>query len=193
MSTRPTRSISSAASSYPPHHVQVATSNSATFIRFPSSARTTQPFIPLCPSRTSFSSTPVSSLTADSKSSCSPEPTEGRRGRSEQRVNPILTNPLLNHRREQPKTHPRPRRSSQPTRRIVTAPMTAVPIITDVPQTILPEETSVAHVEEEPTYMDEVKFDYISRWIREVRAATKTEQRSPTRIRRSKRRTTMLS
>lgn len=190
VSVRPTRSLSSAASSYPPHNIQVATSNSATFIRFPTSARTTQPFIPLCPSRTSFSSTPVSSMTVDSKSSYSPEPIEVRRGRSEQRVNPILNNPLLNHRREKPQIHPRPCFSSQPTSRIPATTVTTIPIVADVEETVLPIETPLAQIQDENTnYMDEVKFDYISRWIQEVRAATKTESSSPTRIRRTKRRT----
>lgn len=202
-SMKPVPIISSpAATSFPPHRIQVATTNSATFIRFPNSARQSQAFIPLCPSRTSFSSTPVSCFTTDSKSSTSPEPNENRRGRSESRVNPILSNPLLNHRREQPKTQPRTSYSAHPARlplSTVTNRATTAPVLTDRQRAdalvIAPVPTTPIEPEEDLclSYMDDVKFDYISRWIREVRAATFSDSRSPPRVKRSKRRSATQS
>ena len=98
--------------------VQVATTNSATFIHFPTNNRQSSLFIPLCPSRTSVSSTPVSCITTEthsvsnrSKSSVRTPPSSNgnadqRRDLTQPRANPILNNPLLNHRKEQPKAVP---------------------------------------------------------------------------------------
>jgi hypothetical protein len=222
-------SSSSASSSSSPFHgrrclVQVATNNSSTFIKFPTNARQASPFIPVFRPRTSFSSTRLSSHTADTQSisnqskSSAKAPTScntsdvHKRNHSEQRVNPILNNPLLNHRKEQPKSLPikpsneysrttrlclssRPLKSTQDDHRIPiirasTAPLFAHQTDTNVnisDRLILPNnnKTSGQH---QMQYADDNKYDYITRWLNEVRAATYSNETLPLKSKRTKQR-----
>lgn len=195
--------------------VQVATNNSATFIQFPRNARQACPFIPICRSRTDHSSTRYSPQTVETQSSSTQSksftnaPTssiasgegENKRGQSQQRINPILTNPLLNHRKEHPKTPPmtssnthsrttrlclssKPFRTTsndayRPTIRASTAPILAHPkqtninisdrLILSIDQKRIEQEQEQ---EQQTQYIDQNKYDYITRWLNEVRAAT---------------------
>ena len=236
MTVASTSSTSSTSSGLKPIYgrerlVQVATTNSATFIQFPTNNRHACLFIPLCPSRASVSSTPVSSLTTETNSisykskssartpSLSNDTGDQRRDLSQPRANPILNNPLLNHRKEQPKSLPvkstneytRPTRlclSSRPfraaptdppvvTNRASTAPLFAHPTNAhhNAPDRhMIPVITKTTEEQEQPQqefqYVDDTKLDYITRWIRQVRAATFSQNLLPTRPRRTKRRFT---
>ena len=191
--------------------VQVATDNSATFIQFPAHYRSKCMFRPIYPSRTSFSSTPVSSINTEtpsvSKSSGSDQ-TDTKRDPSQVRVNPILNNPLLNHRKEQPKTpltsnqigsSPRPLKHNividplSPTNRASTAPIFAHqinpnPRISDRNFLSVDEKIDDSNQQRQYPLLDENKHDYISRWISEVRAATFSHDTLNTRPKRTKRR-----
>jgi hypothetical protein len=191
--------------------VQVATTNSATFIQFPKSARQTSLFVPISRFRTSHSSTRLSprtndtqSLSNQSKSSKNP-PTSSSTGSGEhkpdhfqQRINPILNNPLLNHRREEPKfSHiTRNCQSSKPLR--ATLNDTQIPIIRPTTAPMFGHQKEISDrliisiekktfKQEETQYVDD-KYDYITRWLNEVRAATYYNETFLSKIRRTKRR-----
>jgi hypothetical protein len=203
--------------------IQVATNNSATFIQFPTNARQPSPFVPICRPRTSLSATRLSthatdtqSLSNQSKSSAhAPTPSidssDHKRSHSKERINPILNNPLLNHRKEQPKTPPvsysntysyttRLCLSSKPSKttsndnqmpaiRASTAPILAPQKETNInvsDRLITPTDNKTS--EQQMQYVDENKYDYITRWLNEVRAATYSNETFPTKSKRTKRR-----
>lgn len=188
--------------------VQVATNNSATFIQFPMNVRQSSTFVPICRPRTSYSSARLSSPTADtqslsnqSKSSVQERTpsilsSEHKRGRSEQRTNPILSNPLLNHRKEPEKYPPvkSPNENVRPTRnclssrpfkstatndsQLSTIRASTVPPIVHQPEInvslsdrlIMSADNKTR--EHQMQYVDDSKYDYITRWLNAVRAAT---------------------
>lgn len=205
--------------------VQVATNNSATFIQFPRNARQACPFIPISRPRTDHSSTRYSPQTVESQSVSKSFPTpptssvtsgegDNKRGHSQQRTNPILTNPLLNHRKEQPKTPPmksfktysRTTRlclSSKPFR--TTSNETHMPVIRASTAPILAHQKvetninisdrlmisidhkTIEHEEQQTQYIDKNKYDYITRWLNEVRAATCSNKTILAKTKRTKR------
>ncbi|CAF1313778.1 unnamed protein product [Rotaria magnacalcarata] len=188
--------------------IQVATNNSATFIQFPMNVRQSSSFIPICRPRTSYSSARLSSPSADTQSlsnqskSSAQDPqssitsTDHKRGQSERRVNPILNNPLLNHRKEQPKypltkcsnESSRPSRPYLPSKPLKSTATTdtqisairesTVPPIVNQPEIninlsdrlilLTDNKTRELHLQ----YVDENKYDYITRWLNTVRTAT---------------------
>jgi hypothetical protein len=202
--------------------VQVATNNSATFIQFPRHARQASLFIPICHPRTSHSSTRLSSyivetqsLSNQSKSSAN-APTSSiasgdhKRSHSQQPTNPILTNSLLNHRKEQPKTPP-PKEYSRTTRlclssrpvkptlnntqipmiRASTAPVSAHQQEANInisDRLILPIDKKTSEQQQQTQYLDDNKYDYITRWLNEVRAATYSKEALLLKAKRTKRR-----
>jgi len=207
--------------------VQVATNNSATFIQFPRNARRTFPFVPIFRPRTSHSSTRLSSYTVDTQSlsnqskfsanapASSIASDEHKRGHSQPRINPILNNPLLNHRKEEPKSPPvkssneysrttrlclssRPLKptsndTKMPTMRASTAPILAHQKETNInisDRLIIPIEnkTSQQQQQQQTQYVDDNKYDYITRWLNEVRAATHSNEALLSKSKRIKRR-----
>jgi hypothetical protein len=177
---------------------QVATENSSSFVQFPTNLRRSSLFVPITRPRTSLSSTPPSTLITDnqsisnnSKSSNAPSSTttsdDHKRRRSQHGFNPILNNPLLNHRKEQPKPHPI---STPPdfshTMRLYRSARTFKTITkNNKPSTIhqIPSPLLAHHTEcnsnkpmanpnhQEVEYCDKNKYDYIKRWLKEVRLA----------------------
>lgn len=223
----------STSSSVPPSDnrkrlVQVATNNSATFIQFPRSARQSCPFVPISRPRTDHSSTRYSPQTIETQSvsnqskSFTTAPTsseasgdgENKRGQFQQRTNPILTNPLLNHRKEHPKTPPmksfktysrttrlclssKPFRTTSndtqmPAVRASTAPILAhqkvetnINVSDRLMISINPK--TIEHEEQQTQYIDKNKYDYITRWLNEVRAATCSNKTILSKMKRTKR------
>jgi hypothetical protein len=205
--------------------VQVATNNSATFIQFPKNAHQTSPFVPVSRFRTSHSLTRLSSphtvdtqsLSNQSKSSEN-APTssiasgEHKRDHSQQRMNPILNNPLLNHRREKPKSSPiksskeylyttRHCLSSKPLKatsndtqiqiiRATTAPILAhqKEINTNLSDRVIISIDNQTSEQKQTQYVDDNKYDYITRWLNEVRAATYSNGTLISKTKRTKRR-----
>lgn len=194
--------------------VQVATNNSATFIHFPPNHRQSCVFVPICPSRISVSSTPVSSITTDTYSlskSSTPDHTDLKLNHNYPLQNPILSNPLLNHRKEQPKAFPlkafrpirfgnsskatqiNPNDSSLSNTRASTAHLfvhqnNTNPHVSDRHNLIVNEKTSNDNYHP-LSYIDDHKHDYIARWINEVRAATRSSnEKLSSRSKRTKRR-----
>ncbi|UJR09744.1 hypothetical protein I4U23_013973 [Adineta vaga] len=207
---------------------QVATSNSATFIQFPNSARQSTSFIPICRPRTSHSSTYIPSQTTDTQSvsnqsknsatapSSSIASDEHKRSHSHHRINPILNNPLLNHRKEQPKTPPikssteyscttRLCLSSRPIKqtsnendllpnRARTAPLLAHQNVTDSNvSNDLPISIDKKTTAQQFPFVDTTKYDYITRWLNEIRAATYSSELVRSKSKRTKRRSTPTS
>lgn len=186
--------------------VQVATCNSATFIKFPSHYRSNSSFRPLCPSRNSISSTPVSSLNTESpplsKSSGS-EQNEVKREPNKVRLNPILNNPLLNHRKEPARStissarRPifpneltrKPNQSSSESLATISRPKTAPTCIehkiNQSDRKLVENEENIA--ENDSASIDDHKHDFITRWLQEVRAATCSQQQSTATSKRNKR------
>ena len=166
-----TRSTSSSSSCISPSHsrrqrlIQVATTNSSTFIHFPSNRRQSTSFVPVFRACTRMSS-PMTTDTYSSSNHSKISGNEHQRSHSQQRLNPILTNPLLNHRKEQVKFPPmKTNSSSQPLKTLSTAPRraSAVPLLP--PSDPLPTPAP---------FLDEVKFDYITRWLEQIRLVTHT-------------------
>jgi len=202
--------------------LQVATNNSASFIQFPANARQASPFVPINHPRTSYSSTCLPIHTADSQSlsnqskssvnahSSSNASDDPKRSHSQHRINPILSNPLLNHRKEQPKSLPikssneysRTTRlclSSKPLR--ATSNDTHKPIIraNTAPHLVHKKDTHINISDRliipidkkspghQIQYVDANKYDYITRWLNEIRAATYSNEISRTKSKRTKR------
>lgn len=192
---------------------QVATNNSATFIQFPTSARQESSFVPITRPRTSYSSTRLSFHRADTQSvsnqskssvhtpSSSNASDDHKRGHSQHRINPILNNPLLNHRKEQPKSPPikssieysRTTRlclSSKPLKATLNdAPIPTIRASTAPPyidRLILPIDQNPS--DQRMQYVDPNKYDYITRWLTELRAATCSNENFRTKSKRTKRR-----
>ena len=156
----------------------MATDNSASFIRFPLHHRHGTLFIPVRRSTADTHSSPsLSSILRDSPS------------RSfvsvEQRTNPILNNSLLNYRKEQVKpsvdTSPSTRLclSSKPTRSGSTEAVkstirasTAPAHHTTADRNLSDMSTETSDKRQHSPYVDETKYDYITRWVNEVRTAT---------------------
>ena len=203
--------------------IQVATNNSATFIQFLTNARQASPFVPISRPRTSYSTTRLplhttdtQSLSNQSKSSANAPPSSNasddhKRSHSQQRINPILNNPLLNHRKEQPKSPPikssneysrttrlclssRPLKATSndthiPTIRASTAPHLAHQKHTNINTTdrlIIPIDKKIS--EQQMQYVDANKYDYITRWLTEIRAATYSNEKFRAKSKRTKRR-----
>jgi hypothetical protein len=177
--------------------MQVATDNSSAFIQFLTNSRQSLLFVPTHRSRTNLSTTP-SHLTKDthsasnkSKSSNGPSlsftSTDHGRTHSEQRSNPILNNPLLNHRKEQPKSPPlkistdfsytRLYLSSKPLKPISTNRANTVPLLANQTESIIsdkkiiPDDNKNIDQEEIPG-LNKIKYDYITHWLNEVHQAT---------------------
>lgn len=192
-------------------HIQVATSNSATFIQFPRNARQATVFLPVNRPRTSHSSTRLSAYTAETQSLSnqskisSLDSSEQKRCQSQQRTNPILTNPLLNHRKEQMKSPPI--KSSKEYVRTTRLCLSSKPLRTATNETDMPvirastapvivhtkdsspnnaeiskqlsisnEIKTCSNYDQQTQYLDDNKFDYITRWLNEVRAATYSKE-----------------
>ncbi|CAF0884509.1 unnamed protein product [Adineta ricciae] len=207
--------------------LQVATSNSATFIQFPNSARQSLSFIPVCRPRTSHSSMRVPSQTTDTQSlsnqsklsanapSSSNISDEHKRSHSHHRINPILNNPLLNHRKEQPKTPPiksqeysrttrlclssRPMKQTSNENYLSTARARTAPLlahenapVSDISDGFLAPIEKKTPDDQFP-YVDTVKYDYITRWLNEIRAATYSTEPNRGKSKRTKRRLTPTS
>ncbi|CAF1415117.1 unnamed protein product [Adineta steineri] len=210
--------------------VQVATNNSATFIQFPTSTtRQASTFVPICRPRTSLSSIRLPLHTLDTQSvsnqskfsihapSSSNISDDHKRSHSHQRINPILSNPLLNHRKEQPKTPPiRPSNEYSRTTRIS---LSSRPLKSTVNETHIsnnrartaphlihqkePINTNVSDRltisidkkpnEQQSQYIDPTKYDYITRWLNEIRSATSSNETVRTKSKRIKRRLTPSS
>ena len=147
---------------------QVATTNSSTFITFPSNRRQSTSFVPMFRACTRMSS-PMTDTYSSSNHSTKCSPTEHSRSHSQHRLNPILNNPLLNHRKEQVKFPPmkpksRSSISTQPLKTVLDGQRraSATPLLP-------PAETTA---DPPAPYLDEVKFDYITRWLEQIRFAT---------------------
>ena len=223
-----TTSSSSTSSSLLPNYyqrkrlIQVATNNSATFIQFPKNVRHKFPFIPIT-TRLPTSHSSTNTLDTQSISSTNvPVPSidssikEYRRSRSQQRNNPILNNPLLNHRKEEikippikpPRQYPRTTRlclSSRPFKYILhnsqnsnirasTAPIfahqsdTNINIYDRLITSVENKPSQQQENEQQTQYADDNKYDFITRWLNEVRAATCSNESIPTKVKRTKRR-----
>lgn len=187
--------------------VQVATNNSATFIQFPVRSRQSSPFVPLCRPRTSQSSARLSSNTPDTQSlsnqsktseparTFSSDESDHKRVQSQQRANPILENPLLNHRKSPVKYPPiksanessrktRLCQSAKPFKPLSNNIQLATIRASTVPPIVHPQENNMnisdrllisidnTPSEHQKQYVDNNKYDYITRWLNEVRAAT---------------------
>ena len=195
-------SASAAAARERRHPTQVATDNSSTFIEFPTNSRQSSLFIPTYRLRISRSSMRPFSPTTDTQfvlnkaqslntSSSSISNENHRRHHSQQRTNPILSNPLLNHRKEQPTFFPtkmltdlsqdtkfnlssKPPRPTASNKRILTTRANTNSFSTR------PTETNSTRLialknndeQEELSYLDKDKYDYITRWLDEVRQVT---------------------
>ncbi|UJR36358.1 hypothetical protein I4U23_029084 [Adineta vaga] len=179
------------------HRTQIATDNSSSFIPFFARLQQTTVFIPAHRSRTNLSTTPSSSLTTDiqsisnesklsNPSSSNSISRERKRFESQQRFNPILNNPLLNHRREVPK--PVRMNISTDSSQTIKLHQTTKPFKVRsndkqtstsslLTQRIEPV-TDRKVISEELPLIDKRKYDYITRWIHDVRLATySSEQR----------------
>ena len=195
-------SASSSASASPTNErrqrlVQVATDNSSTFIPFPCHPRQSFSFVPVSRPRASLSSARISSPTGDAhsvsnQSKGSVHLPEQQRSRSQQRTNPILDNPLLNHRKQQVKESPpklisdvslisRLCLSSKPfktallngqimPRRANTAPLLLHPSenASSASERLTPDDLNQQCL----PYLDVTKHDYITRWLQDIRLAT---------------------
>ncbi|CAF3801396.1 unnamed protein product [Rotaria sp. Silwood1] len=187
--------------------IQVATNNSATFIRFPTNARQSSPFVPISRPRISHSLTRESSAIVDTQSlsnqsklsthaaTSSIASGDHKRDHSQQRINPILNNPLLNHRKEQPKSSPI--KSSKPLSNnnqiSINCASTVSPIVNQQETNInLSDRLIISNdsktSEQQMKYVDENKYDYITRWLNEVRAATFSNETFRTESSRTKQR-----
>lgn len=144
--------------------IQVATTNSSTFIRFPSNRRQSTSIVPMFHATSTRLSSPITDTYSSSNHSAKVSIHEHSRSHSQQRSNPILNNPLLNHRKEQVKFPPmkpnsRPSLSSQPLKTLSNAPRRAS-ATPDLP------------VEPPVSYLNEEKIDYIQRWLEQIRSVT---------------------
>lgn len=177
----PRISISSATStstsSSKQYRRHVATQNSSAFIQFLTNSRQSTIFIPI-----NHNLPRPTSGTTDSQSKsntpCLITEQPNRKIRSaEQKCNPILNNSLLNYRREQPKSVPVKTNviSTQTTRLCLSAKSSTsrkriFPLrlpnasISQFDQDILP-------LNSHEPYLDKIKYDYITRWLRDVAQA----------------------
>lgn len=178
---------------------QVATNNSSTFIQFPTNSRQSSLFVPTYQLRRSRSTVRPVLLTADTQStintpSSSLVNADNERNHFQHRFNPILNNPLLNHRKEQPKSLPiktsidvshttRLCLSSKPSKtisnenqisrnRASTAPFLAHQTeSTSSDRQVTPDDDE-DNDQQEINCLDKIKYDYITNWLQEVEQAT---------------------
>ena len=176
-------------------------------------------YIPICRSRMSSSLTRPSSHTIDNQSlsnqskSSAQVPTSNdtnndcRRTHSQQRINPILNNPFLNHRKEQPKINVHINSSNEhhkknqfyrlPRSLKLNSNIVRVPPIRPIQRTeitntnkpnTMPALTNNHRTEQDISYVDKTKYDYITRWLNEVREATYSTELVRSTSKRTKRR-----
>jgi len=194
----------SSSSSSPPntrrqYFKQVATNNSSTFIQFPTNSRQSSLFVPTYQSQTNRSTVRPVLLTTDTRStsntpSSSIVNADHERSHSQQRSNPILSNPLLNHRKEQPKSLPiktlidlshttrlclsskplkTPSNDNQiPRNRASTAPFLAHQTESITSDRQLTLDDNEDHDQQEIHCLDKSKYEYITNWLHEVEQAT---------------------
>ncbi|CAF2802332.1 unnamed protein product [Rotaria sp. Silwood2] len=178
-----------------------ATHNSSTFIRFPTNTRQSTSFVPIYRPQANVLSVQPCSLTTDtqslsnkSKSSNTPPSSitsdQHKHNYSQQRSNPILNNPLLNHRKEQPKSFPNKfstnfsyttriclssktnsNGNQLSTNRASTAPQLTHQIENTSDRLIIPKNDENSDLQE-IAYFYETKYNYIRRWLHDVRQAT---------------------
>ncbi|CAF0920835.1 unnamed protein product [Rotaria sp. Silwood1] len=194
----------------------VATHNSSTFIRFPTSARQSTLFVPVYQPQVRVSSVQPCSLTTDtqsisnkSKSSNTPPSSIGsdqhKHNYSQQRSNPILNNPLLNHRKEQPKLFSKKfstnfshttriclsSKTNSNDNQLSTNHTSTAPLLThqieNTADTIITANDDENSDQQEIEYFCKTKYDYITRWLHDVRQATYCTETFPT-TKRSKKR-----
>ncbi|CAF1626128.1 unnamed protein product, partial [Adineta ricciae] len=176
------------------YRAQVATENSSSFMPFFARTHQTNVLVPAHRLRTNLATTPACSMNTDlqslhSESKSSNIPSSNSRSNDvkcvqpQQIPNPILNNPLLNHRRETPKPT-RVNISTDSCQTVELHPMTklckarskngkqmsTVSLLTQRAQPV--SDGTIVSGELPP--IDKVKFDYITRWIHEVRVATYT-------------------
>ncbi|CAF2091428.1 unnamed protein product [Rotaria magnacalcarata] len=195
----------------------VGTHNSSTFIRFPISSRTSTTFVPIYQQRTYRSSlrpTPIIKDThsiSDNSKSSNPTPSsivsdQQKSNLSKKMINPILNNPLLNYRKEQPKPIPnRFQTSFSNTLRLGlalkmaindnpkskfrsdTAPLLANEIETTSNEQITSDENEYDD-QREIEYFDKSKHNYIIRWMQDIRVTANDRTETLPKIRNSKNR-----
>ncbi|CAF1161534.1 unnamed protein product [Rotaria sordida] len=173
--------------------VPVATHNSSTFIQFPTNVRQSISFVPVYPSRASISSVQPCSFTIDTQSistkskSSNTSPSsitsnQHKRNYFQQRPNPILNNPLLNHRKDQPK---KCSINFSYTTRICLSSKTnsndnqlsidranIAPQLTNQIENISDRLNDENSDQQEIEYFNKTKYDYITRWLHDIRQAT---------------------
>lgn len=158
----------------------VATHNSSTFIQFLTNSRQSTVFLPETnhsiarpPSRTTDvqSLSNITSLTTE-------QPLRKIRSCESQKCNPILSNSLLNHRREQPKSIPVKKNvtSSRTIRLCLSANASnsrkrIFPLRRPNSDIHKSDQETLPVVPNEP-HLDKNKYDYITRWLRDVAEAT---------------------
>lgn len=178
--------------------VQVATNNSSTFIQFPTNSRQLILLLPNIraranQSKTSFFSgtTDIQSGSSQTKSSKTHSSSIGSTDRSRQKFNPILSNSLLNYRKQQVK----PASMQMSTDRSYTArvPLSSRPLKTkpndlinppvhtydtEEIQTVhsdtevVPDENENEEIEEiEPPFLNPSKYEYVTQWLLKVEQA----------------------
>ena len=186
-----TSTLSSSSSSTRRQLVQVATNNSSAFIQFPNTSRQLSCIPPVRP-REDRSRTRPFTCEADIRlASNAPLPTILPTDRTQQqRLNPILNNSLLNHRKEQPKSSPIKISTdySITTQLCLTSkPSKAEHQIPTIRTDTSQEAESSASDEqnenedddnqEETEYLDKSKYDYITRWLQEVEQAQSSAEK----------------
>lgn len=186
----------------------VATHNSSAFIRFPITSRKSSAFIPISEQRTNRSLIKTNLFTNDThpKSDISktsnPTPSsvvseQQKSTVSQKPTNPILSNPLLNYRKQEQK--PIPNRymtsfsnttrlclsSKSPTKlnpsttnRAKTVPLIAHHIETMPNGVKVPPDNEYEN-QEETEYFDQDKYDYITNWLKEIRVSNRRIETLP--------------
>ena len=171
------------------YRAQVATENSSSFVPFFDRTHQTNVFVPAYRPRTNLTATPACSMNTDLQSINSESKSSNSKGNDSKcpqpqpRVNPILNNPLLNHRRDTPK----PIRVNICTDSCQTIELHSLTKLSKVRSNNIKQISTVSLLTQrtEPVSdetissgelppIDKVKFDYITRWIHEVRVATYT-------------------
>ncbi|CAF2619199.1 unnamed protein product [Rotaria sp. Silwood2] len=192
--------------------IQVATDNSATFIRFPTNAHQSSLFVPISrpiishsSRRQSSPSVDTQSLSNQSKSSIHAATSSITSGdhkpdHSQQRINPILINPLLNHRKEQPKCPPIKISNEQSSKLLSNNTQITTNRASTVPPIVHQQEINInlsdrliisinnKTSQQQMKHVDENKYDYINRWLNEVRTATFSNEICRSEPKRTKRR-----
>lgn len=201
-------SSSSTTNTHQQYRTQVATDNSSTFIQFPISLRQSSVYVPTYRSRTNLSTAPPTRLTPETStasnktkshtSESSVVSTDRERSLSRQRFNPILNNPLLNHRKEQPKSSSTkvsvdfsqttrlclPSKSTQNNHQI-SSNLTYETENDISHEQLISDEKENNDQQETLPCLDKTKYDYITRWLFNVQQANSSKE-SITKTRRLK-------